>query len=359
MQISLLSRGYFMRKVIPTPSSISVIWNYGSILGLAIGVQIVSGIFLAIHYSIEVGFDRIIHIIRDVPWGWIIRLIHANGARVYFLLLFFHFGRRLYFKSYVTQPNRFLPGVTIILLRIATAFIGYVLPWGQIRFWGATVITQIIGAIPYIGTSIVYWLWGRYSVRVVTLSRFFIFHFLLPFVIVAVVIIHLYFLHRKGRTNPLGNLDNQSKIGFHPYFTYKDIVGFFLYGILLLGVRGFASFALMDPENFLDANPMVTPVHIQPEWYFLFAYAILRRIPSKVGGVIALALSVTVYYVFVVSSDKIPSSMRLSHQVKFWALVRAVLVLTFLGAQPVEAPFVQARAVFTVLYFLVCSLFLL
>jgi len=343
--------------LLPTPNSIRVFWNFGSLLGLSIGVQIVTGLFLAIHYSFDPGFTGIIHIIRDVPGGWFLRLVHANGARVYFIIIYVHFGRALYYQSWVTQPNSFLAGVTIILLRIGTAFLGYVLPWGQIRFWGATVITNLISAIPYIGPSIVRWVWGGFTVSSYTLRRFYVIHFLLPFIVVGFILIHLYFLHSKGRTNPLGNLDNQRKIPFHPYFSYKDGVGFAIFGVLLIYFVRFRSYRIIDPENFIEANRIVTPVHIQPEWYFLFAYAILRCIPSKVGGVLGLVAAVTIFYIFPVLSRKnVPSSFSPLQQCKFWLLVITFFVLTFLGAIPVEDPFPIIRAIFSVIYFSLCLL---
>ena len=345
--------------LLPSPRSIRVFWNFGSLLGLSIGIQIVTGLFLAIHYTSDPGFSGIIHIIRDVPGGWFLRLAHANGASLYFVLIYIHVGRALYYQSWITQPKSFLAGISILLLRIGAAFLGYVLPWGQISFWGATVITNLIRAIPYVGPSVVTWVWGGFTVSSHTLSRFYVIHFLLPFVIVGLIIIHLYFLHSHGRTNPLGNLDNQRKIPFHPYFSYKDGVGFALLIILLIYFVRFRSYRAIDPENFIEANSIVTPIHIQPEWYFLFAYAILRCIPRKVGGVLGLVAAVTVFYLFpILTSKSHPTSFSIRQQIKFWGLVSTFFILTYLGAIPVEEPYPRLRALFSLVYFRLCILIL-
>jgi len=348
--------------LLPSPNSISVWWNFGRILGLSIGIQIVTGLFLAIHYRRQPGFDGLIHILRDVPGGWALRLIHTNGARLYFILIYIHVGRALYYKSWVTQKYSFLAGITILLIRIGVAFLGYVLPWGQIRYWGATVITNLIRAVPYLGPSIVTWVWGGFTVSTYTLSRFYVLHFAGPFVIVGLIMVHLWFLHSSGRTNPLGNLDHLRKIPFHPYFTWKDAVGFSLMAIVFVFFVNFGGYSMIDPENFTQANSITTPVHIQPEWYFLFAYAILRCIPRKVGGVLGLAGAVTVFYLlpFVCSRVQSASTFRLTQQLVFWAFVVVFIILTFLGAMPVEEPFILLRRIFSVIYFgliaVICSL---
>ena len=348
--------------ILPLPNSISVIWNFGRILGLSIAIQIVTGLFLAIHYTRDPGFDGLIHILRDVPGGWALRLIHTNGASLYFVLIYLHVGRALYYKRWVTQKNTFLAGISIILIRIGVAFLGYVLPWGQIRYWGATVITNLISAIPYLGPSIVTWVWGGFTVSTYTLSRFYVLHFALPFVVVGLILVHMWFLHYNGRTNPLGNLDHLRKVPLHPYFTWKDIVGFRLIAIIFVLVVNFAGYSFIDSENFIQANSITTPVHIQPEWYFLFAYAILRCIPRKVGGVLGLVAAVAVFYTipFLANKTQKATAFRVAQQFSFWRFVVVFWILTFLGAQPVEEPYIFLSRVFSVLYFgligLICRL---
>lgn len=269
---------------LPTPSNISTWWNFGSLLGLCLIIQLTTGIFLAIHYTadINIAFNRIRHICRDVNFGWLLRTIHANGASFFFICLYIHVGRGIYYGSY-NLIHTWIVGILILFLVIAAAFIGYVLPWGQISFWGATVITNLLSAIPYLGTDLVQWVWGGFAVDNATLTRFFTFHFIIPFIVAAFVIIHLLFLHQTGSNNPMGINRNLDKIPFHPYFTFKDITGFIVLLILLTILSLINPYLLGDPDNFTPANPLVTPVHIQPEWYFLFAYAILRSIPNKLG----------------------------------------------------------------------------
>jgi len=339
---------------LPRPSSISTIWNFGSLLGLCLITQIVTGLFLAIHYScdISIAFDRVAHIGRDVNFGWALRIIHANGARFFFICLYLHIGRGIYYGSYIFELV-WMVGVTILLIVMATAFLGYVLPWGQISFWGATVITNLFSAIPYLGRDIVYWLWGGFAVDNATLTRFFALHFLLPFIIAGLSIVHLLFLHVTGSRNPLGLNRNIDKSPFHPYFSYKDILGiniiFFIYMYICLQ----APWLLGDPENFIPANPLVTPVHIQPEWYFLFAYAILRSIPNKLGGVVALALAVIVLYImpFYGNSKFKSLSFYPLGKIIFWSLIIIVILLTWIGARPVEEPYVITGQILTILYF--------
>lgn len=342
---------------LPSPLNISNWWNIGSILGVLLGIQIITGILLSLHYTADLWntFNSIIHLIRDVPGGWLIRAAHANGASIFFLLIYLHLGKGLYYQSFLLQPRTWLIGVTIFLLSIATAFLGYVLPWGQISYWGATVITNLLSAIPYLGDSLVTWVWGGFSVNQATLNRFYSFHFLLPFVISIFAILHLLFLHEKGSSNPLGNLHHSTKIPFHPYFTLKDLVGFLVILLVLLGVVFFAPNLFTDPENFMEANPIVTPTHIQPEWYFLFAYAILRSIPSKLGGVIALALAVLYLYFFPLAVNLSSVSTRFSFisQFFFWTYVVTFILLTWLGACPVEEPFVTLSQPLTVYFFIV------
>lgn len=339
---------------LPSPSRINTLWNFGSLLGLCLGIQILSGLFLAIHYASDasLAFKRVIHICYDVNYGWLLRTVHANGASLFFICLFIHTFRGIYFGSY-----RFIHtwnvGVIILLLTIATAFLGYVLPWGQISFWGATVITNLLSAIPYCGTKIVEWLWGGFAVGNPTLSRFFTLHFLLPFIIAAIVIVHLIFLHETGSNNPIGLNRNFDKIPFHPYFSVKDIVGFLiaLYGLIILSL--YNPYYLGDPDNFIPANPISTPAHIKPEWYFLFAYAILRSIPNKLGGVIALVISILILLILPFSRNfKFRASQFYpTNKMLFWIFISTATLLTWIGGKPVEEPFVLIGQVLTVVYF--------
>lgn len=344
---------------LPCPANISYFWNFGSLLGVALGTQILTGIFLAIFYvrDTRLAFERVDHLIRDVNYGWLIRTIHANGARIFFCFLYLHMGRGVYYGSYHMISETWLSGVTLLLLVIATAFLGYVLPWGQMSFWGATVITNLFSAIPFIGNDIVTWLWGGYSVDCPTLTRFFSLHFLIPFVISGAIAVHLLLLHQSGRGNPLGVNRNLNKIMFHPYFSSKDLFGARVAFLVFLIVVLYYSWDFGDPENFIPANPLVTPVHIQPEWYFLFAYAILRSIPRKLGGVVALAISVVIYYFLPVfpylASKKLFISNRFSvvSKIMFWRFVACVFLLTWIGACPVEAPYIILGQILTVSYF--------
>lgn len=338
---------------LPSPSNISYLWNFGSILGLCLGIQIISGLFLAIHYTtdLSLAFDRIIHICRDVNNGWIIRTIHANGASLFFICLYLHTGRGIYYGSFKLHIT-WSVGIIIILLVIATAFVGYVLPWGQISFWGATVITNLLSAIPYLGSLLVQWIWGGFAVDNATLVRFFTFHFLLPFIVLAIVIVHLLFLHQTGSNNPLGIKLNTDKIPFHPFFSSKDIFGFTITLILLIILNFRFPYILGDPDNFTPANPLSTPVHIQPEWYFLFAYAILRSIPNKLGGVLALLFSILILYSIIFFKSKFRStSFYPINKILFWLFVNIFILLTWAGAKPVEDPFVFTRQILTFIYF--------
>ena len=340
---------------LPRPANISAWWNFGSLLGLCLVVQIATGLFLAMHYTrdISIAFTSVRHISRDVNFGWLLRAIHANGARFFFICLYLHAGRGMYYGSYLFT-HTWLVGVVIMLLVIAAAFIGYVLPWGQISFWGATVITNLFSAIPYIGGDIVTWLWGGFAVDNATLTRFFALHFLVPFVVAAISIVHLLFLHQTGSNNPLGINRNLDKVPFHPYFTSKDLFGFVIIMACLITLVLINPWLLGDPENFIPANPLVTPVHIQPEWYFLFAYAILRSIPNKLGGVIALALAVLILIIipFIYKSNFRGFSFYPLRKLLFWTLVNIVVILTWIGARPVEAPYVWTGQVLTLLYFI-------
>nr|ALO76780.1 cytochrome b [Chrysomelidae sp. SPH01] len=340
---------------LPTPTNISTMWNFGSLLGLCLMIQIISGLFLAMHYcpNIELAFNSISHICRDVNYGWLLRTLHANGASFFFICLYIHIGRGLYYGSYMMKET-WMIGVTIFFLVMATAFLGYVLPWGQMSFWGATVITNLVSAIPYLGVSIVQWIWGGFAVDNATLTRFFTFHFILPFIITALIMIHLLFLHQTGSSNPLGTKSNIDKIPFHPYYTFKDILGMLIMMFLLIFLTLSFPYMLGDPDNFTPANPLVTPIHIQPEWYFLFAYAILRSIPSKLGGVLALVFSIMVLYLMPFINKKNFLSMQFYplNKFLFWSFLTIVLLLTWIGARPVEDPYILIGQILTIIYFL-------
>lgn len=340
---------------LPAPRNISSWWNFGSLLGLCLIIQIITGLFLSIHYSanIIIAFDSIVHICRDVNYGWLIRTIHANGASFFFFCLYFHVGRGIYYNSFIYM-HTWIIGVVLLFLTIGTAFIGYVLPWGQISFWGATVITNLLSAIPYLGIDLVQWVWGGFAVDNATLTRFFSFHFILPFIVLAISIVHLLFLHQTGSNNPIGINSNIDKIPFHPYFTFKDIVGFLVIIFILVLLTLINPYLLGDPDNFIPANPLVTPVHIQPEWYFLFAYAILRSIPNKLGGVIALVLSIAILFVIpFYNLNKFQGNQFYPvNKLLFWIIVSIILLLTWIGARPVEIPYIITGQILTVIYFL-------
>nr|YP_007506984.1 cytochrome b [Alauda arvensis]AFA33955.1 cytochrome b [Alauda arvensis] len=339
---------------LPTPSNISSWWNFGSLLGICLITQIVTGLLLAMHYTADtsLAFASVTHICRNVQFGWLIRNLHANGASFFFICIYFHIGRGIYYGSYLNKETWNI-GVLLLLALMATAFVGYVLPWGQMSFWGATVITNLFSAIPYIGQTLVEWAWGGFSVDNPTLTRFFALHFLLPFFIAGLTLVHLTFLHETGSNNPLGIPSDCDKIPFHPYYSTKDILGFALLLILLATLALFSPNLLGDPENFTPANPLATPPHIKPEWYFLFAYAILRSIPNKLGGVLALAASVLVLFLIpLLHTSKLRSmTFRPLSQILFWALVANLLVLTWVGSQPVEHPFIIIGQLASLSYF--------
>jgi len=340
----------------PTPSNLTLFWNYGFLAGMCLSIQLITGIALAMHYTphVDLAFLSVEHIMRDVNNGWFLRYCHANGASMFFITVFIHIGRGLYYGSYA-QPRGLVwsLGVVILLLMMATAFLGYVLVWGQMSFWAATVITNFFTAFPIVGDKIVTLLWGGFSVDNATLNRFFSLHYLLPFVIAGVVIVHMSVVHQDGSNNPLGIASTTDKISFFPYFFIKDTLS--LIALLLF----FSFFVYFSPntlghsDNYIPGNPMVTPEHIVPEWYFLPAYAILRSIPNKLLGVLALFAAILVLFVlpFVNTSEVRSSLYRPLHQKFFWLLVIDYIMLGYLGQQVPESPFIEIGQVCSIYYF--------
>jgi len=344
---------------LPTPSNISVNWNYGSLLGLVLVLQLLTGIVLAMRFSghVSLSFDSVILLYQDASYGWFIRLVHSTGASFFFVFLYLHIGRGLYYGSYVF-PELWNIGVAIYLILIGTAFLGYVLPWGQMSYWAATVITNLLRAIPLLGPTLVEWVWGGFAVSNPTLTRFFALHYLLPFVVSALVILHIFFLHMHGRSNPLGVSSSTRKVPFHYYYSVKDGYVYFVFMFVFMFVTLRYGYNLIDAENWIPANALVTPTHIQPEWYFLFAYAILRSIPNKLGGVLGLVLAVMFLFVFTLSSSTlIFRGMHFSpvSRLVFWTFVANFALLTWLGSCPAESPYNEVALACTVIYFVLIS----
>nr|YP_009045531.1 cytochrome b [Neptis philyra]AHA03895.1 cytochrome b [Neptis philyra] len=339
---------------LPSPSNISSWWNFGSLLALCLMTQILTGLFLTMYYTanIDLAFYSINYICRNVNYGWLIRTLHANGASFFFICIYFHIGRGIYYESFNLKFT-WMVGVIILFLLMATAFMGYVLPWGQMSFWGATVITNLLSAIPYLGTMLVNWIWGGFAVDNATLTRFYTFHFLFPFIILMLTMIHLLFLHQTGSNNPLGINSNLDKIPFHPFFTFKDLIGFIILIMFLTFLSLINPYLLGDPDNFIPANPLVTPIHIQPEWYFLFAYAILRSIPNKLGGVIALVMSILILIILPFTFNKKMQGIQFYplNQILFWFMITTIILLTWIGARSVEAPYIITGQLLTLIYF--------
>lgn len=330
---------------LPAPANITSAWRFGSCLGFMLVIQVVTGLFLASRYTPDLilAFQSVAFISREVTWGPYIRFAHASGASIFFLLIYIHMARGLIYKRY-KQTYAWRVGVTIYIVAIATAFIGYLLPWGQISFWGATVITNLFSAVPFVGPELVEWLWGGYAVGNATLNRFYVGHFLLPFIIMILSLLHLLFLHDKGSRNPLGVPRGPHKVSFHSIFTAKDIIGFITLLTLLRFFVFFFPYMLGDPENFTPANSLVTPTHIKPEWYFLWVYAILRAVPNKLGGVVAIFSALIVLYA-------LPRSKSSSSYIA-WIIIVVVILLSWIGGSPIEYPYEFIGQVLAILYFL-------
>nr|YP_009538011.1 cytochrome b [Limenitis albomaculata]AYN60754.1 cytochrome b [Limenitis albomaculata] len=339
---------------LPTPSNISSWWNFGSLLALCLMIQILTGLFLTMYYTanINLAFFSINYICQNVNYGWLIRTLHANGASFFFICIYFHIGRGIYYESFNLKLT-WMIGIIILFLLMATAFMGYILPWGQMSFWGATVITNLLSAIPYLGTIMVNWIWGGFAVDNATLTRFYTFHFLFPFIIIMLTMIHLLFLHQTGSNNPLGINSNLDKIPFHPFFMFKDLIGFIILISFLTLLSIINPYLLGDPDNFIPANPLITPIHIQPEWYFLFAYAILRSIPNKLGGVIALIMSILILIILPFTFNKKIQGMQFYplNQILFWILITTIILLTWIGTRSVEDPYIITGQILTLIYF--------
>lgn len=344
-------------KVYKTPRNLNYLWNLGSIAGIALMIQIVTGIILAMHYTphVDHAFDSVEHIMRNVNYGWLIRYIHEVGASMFFVAVYLHIFRGLYYGSY-KSPRELLwhIGIIIFLTMMATAFMGYVLPWGQMSYWGATVITNLFSAIPWVGDSIVTWLWGGFSVDNPTLNRFFVLHYLLPFIMVGLIVLHIWALHTHGSNNPTGvKLKDKDMIPFHPYYTVKDFVGFGIYFLIFAYFIFYQPNSLGHPDNYIPANPMVTPEHIVPEWYFLPFYAILRAIPSKFGGVLLMFASILILFIlpWLDRSPVRSANYRPLYKIIFWLFIVDCIALGYIGGMPAEEPYITASRVCSAYYF--------
>lgn len=341
----------------PTPINIHYAWGFGSMAGFCLLVQILTGIFLAMYYcpDVDKAFACISHIMHDVNYGWLIRYLHANGASMFFIVTYLHIFRGLYYGSYFYPTSGlWVSGIVIFGLMMATAFLGYVLPWGQMSFWGATVITNLFSAIPIVGTSIVQWLWGGFSVDNATLNRFYSFHFLLPFLITGMVLVHLGILHHHGSNNPTGiTAKEQETIDFYPYFVSKDLIMLFLVNIFLLTLIYYYPNALGHTDNSIPANSLVTPQHIVPEWYFLPFYAILRSIPDKLGGVVAMVGALILLALLPFLNKSPIRNNSWSFVIFFWVFIFDFFVLGWIGQQPAESPYIEIGMIATSIYFLI------
>lgn len=341
---------------LPAPINLSIWWNFGSLLGACLTIQLISGVFLAIHYipHTDLAFQSVAHICRDVNNGWLIRSLHANGASMFFLCLYLHVGRGVYYGSYILI-NTWNTGVLMFLITMASAFLGYVLPWGQMRFWAATVITNFFSALPYIGKIVVQWVWGGFAVGLATLTRFFTFHFIFPFILVILTIVHLMFLHETGSSNPIGVNRDTQKAPFHPLYTIKDLLGLQIMLLILSTITLLFPYTFSEPENFIPANPLSTPLHIKPEWYFLWTYTILRSVPNKLGGVLAIFAAILVLFILPTlhTQRRQTTAFYPPTQTLFWVLATSCVLLTWIGGKPVEPPYELLGQLFSLSYFFI------
>lgn len=340
----------------PTPLNLSYLWGFGSLSGLCLGIQLLTGIFLGMHYcgNVEMAFESVEHIMRDVSNGWLIRYFHSNGASMFFIMVYIHMFRGLYYGSYMYPRTKlWVSGVVIFLLMILTAFIGYVLPWGQMSLWGATVITNLVSTIPLIGKNVVHWLWGGFAVENATLNRFYSLHYLMPFVISGLAILHIILLHVDGSSNRLGVDTRVSKVGFYPYCYVKDLLVFLLMLTVFSVLVHFTPNLLGHSDNYILANNLVTPAHIVPEWYFLTFYAILRSVPHKLGGVILMVAAIVVLCLLplVNGSESRSNLFKPLTRKLFWLFLIDCLILGWLGQKPVESPFIGLGQVTSLVYF--------
>ena len=358
-RLPLLTLSHHLQSY-PTPKNLNYWWTFGGILTFCLITQIITGLVLAMHYvaHVDYAFQSIEHIMRDVNYGWLIRYVHANGASMFFLAVYIHIFRSLFYGSYkAPREVIWIIGLLIYILMMATAFMGYVLPWGQMSFWGATVITNLFSAIPFVGESITTWLWGGYSVDNPTLNRFYSLHYLLPFLIFGLVVLHIWALHVPGNNNPTGidvKKNSNETMPFHPYMVMKDLLALLLFIIVFLWFVFFAPNVLGHPDNYIEANPLVTPAHIVPEWYLLPFYAILRAIPSKLGGVIFMFSAIFILMLLPwLDTSKVRSAIfRPIYKKLFWLLVFVVILLGYLGAKPPEGIYLVLSRLATAYYFI-------
>jgi len=340
----------------PTPISLSYAWSFGSLAGICLVIQMLSGIFLAMHYTphIDLAFSSVEYIMRDVENGWFIRYVHANGASMFFIVVYFHIFRGLYYGSYMAPREQlWCSGVILFILMMGTAFTGYVLPWGQMSFWGATVITSLVTVIPVAGQIIVEWLWGGFTVNNPTLNRFFSIHFCLPFIIAGITLIHLALLHKEGSNNPIGSDTGVDDISFYPYFFSKDLFALMSFFLFFAFFIFYFPNILNHPDNCIPANPLKTPAHVVPEWYFLPFYAILRSIPHKAGGIIAMGGSIVVLLLipFINLSEIRNTTYRPFFKFFYWLFIADFVILMWIGQKPVKDVYVFAGQIATFYYF--------
>lgn len=337
---------------LPSPSSMSYFWNFGSLLGICFFFQILTGLFLSFHYISysDLSFFRVLHINRDVVGGWLVRFIHMNGASLFFMFIYIHIARGLFFFRFVHKIV-WLRGVIILFMLMAISFLGYVLPWGQMSYWAVAVITNLFSVVPLVGNDLVTWLWGGFSVRVPTLTRFYSFHFLFPFILLMIVVFHLYFLHVEGSRSNIGINRNIDKISFHPFFSIKDLLRWMLLFGLFFVIIFFFPYIFGDPVNFSPADPLSTPLHIQPEWYFLFSYAILRSFPGKAIGVVSLFFSILILSFLPFFNYRFSSKFSYFRYLFFYYFCFTFLFLIYLGSIPAEEPYITTSRFFTFFYF--------